>query len=307
MPMLSLADISSFFRGHVLVDEPMERYTWMRVGGKADLYLEPADRDDLIALIKRLRASGTPFLMLGRGSNVLVSDAGIRGAVINIETCLSEIRSEGGVVIAEAGVRLTKFVDFCVTRGLSGVEMLAGIPGTIGGAIVMNAGAHGGETADHVLDVDVLRGDAVVRVAKVQAGFGYRRSGFGGDIVLSARFSLPKGNAEELARKRRDLILRRNQTQPLELPNLGSMFKNPPGMFAAKLIEECGLKGAQVGRAQVSEKHANFMVNLGGATAADLLELIRKVRATVKERNNVKLELEVKLVGFTDDERASVA
>lgn len=306
-PMLSLSDIRSFFRGHLQVDEPMERYTWMRVGGKADFYMEPADREDLITLVRFLRGAGVPFMLLGRGSNVLVSDAGIRGAVLNIETCLNEVRTEEGRVVAEAGARLTKFVDYCVTQGLAGVEMLAGIPGTVGGAVVMNAGAHGGETADHLVDVEVVRGNAVLWVAKADGGFGYRRSGFGSDVILSARFDLPNGNAEELARKRRELILRRNQTQPLELPNLGSMFKNPEGTFAAKLIEEAGLKGMRFGGAQVSEKHANFMVNRGSATASDLLQLIRTVRAKVKERSGIALELEVKLVGFTHEERTSVA
>jgi UDP-N-acetylmuramate dehydrogenase len=303
--MLSLSDIRAFFRGRIQVDEPMAQYTWMKVGGTADFYMEPADKDDLVALVKYFRASGFPYMMIGRGSNILVSDAGIRGAVISVEACLSEIRRDGQLVVAEAGVRLTKFVDYCVTNGYAGVEMLAGIPGTIGGAVVMNAGAHGGETSDHLVDVEVLRGDAVQVIPKAQGGFAYRRSGFGSDVILTARFDLPAGNTDELAKKRRELILRRNQTQPLELPNLGSMFKNPPGGHAARLIEEAGLKGLRIGKAEVSEKHANFMVNRGGATAMDIIQLIQAVRAKVKEQSGIVLELEVKLVGFTDEQKAT--
>jgi UDP-N-acetylmuramate dehydrogenase len=269
--------------------------------------MEPVDQEDLVALVRYLRANGVPMTILGRGSNILVSDDGVRGAIINIETGLGDIRKDGDLVVAEAGARLTKFVDFCVTRGLAGVEMLAGVPGTVGGAVVMNAGAHGGETADHLVDVEILRGDDLLRVPKSEAGFSYRRSGFQRDLVLSARFRLPSGDKEELASKRRELILRRNETQPLDLPNLGSMFKNPPGTFAAKLIEGAGLKGLRIGNAQVSEKHANFMVNLGGATAREFIDLIRRVRATVNEQSGTQLELEVKLIGFPDDVKASVA
>ena len=305
--MVSLSDIRAFYRGRIEVQEPLDCHTWMHVGGPADVYAEPADRDDLIALVHHLHASSTAFTVLGRGSNLLVSDDGIRGVVLNIETCLSGIRMDGGAVAAEGGARLTKFVDFCVTHGYAGVEMLAGIPGTVGGAVVMNAGAHGGETADHIVDVEVLRGGAVLTVPKAEGRFAYRRSGFANDLVLSARFQLPAGDKEALAKKRRELILRRNETQPLGLPNLGSMFKNPAGTYAAKLIEEAGLKGLRIGNAQVSEKHANFMVNLGGATAADFISLIRRVRTTVQDRSGIRLELEVKLVGFPDDVKASVS
>lgn len=305
--MIALSDIQSIVRGRVAVNEPMEKYTWMRVGGTADFYIEPADRNDLIAIIRYFQENTYPFMMIGRGSNLLVSDDGIRGAVISIETCLSDIRMEGELVVAEAGARLTKFVDFCVQNGLAGVEMLAGIPGTVGGAVVMNAGAHGGETADHLVDVEVVRRGMLAWIRKEDGQFAYRRSGFAGDVVLAARFRLPAGDKEALAKRRKELILRRNQTQPLELPNLGSMFKNPPNSFAAKLIEEAGLKGKKVGQAQVSEKHANFMVNLGGATAADVVRLIEIVRRTVYQRFGVMLELEVKLVGFQEEIRASVA
>ncbi len=305
--MIALSDIQSIVHGHVAMNEPMEKYTWMRVGGPADFYLEPAGRDELIAVLRYFGENRYPVMMIGRGSNMLVSDDGIRGAVVNVEGCLSDISMDGDLVVAQAGARLTKFVDFCVQRGLAGVEMLAGIPGTVGGAIVMNAGAHGGETADHLVDVEVLRQGALLWVKKEQGQFAYRRSGFTGDTVLTARFRLPAGDTEALAKRRKELIQKRNATQPLELPNLGSMFKNPPNNFAAKLIEDAGLKGKKVGQAQVSEKHANFMVNLGGATAADVVRLIDIVRRTVYQRSGIMLELEVKLVGFPDDVKALVA
>jgi UDP-N-acetylmuramate dehydrogenase len=277
----------------------------MKVGGPADCYLEPVDRSDLIEVVRVLTVQGTPFLMLGRGSNMLVSDEGFRGAVINLESGLSNVRKENGDVVADAGVRLTKFVDFCVQSGLAGVEMLAGIPGTVGGAVVMNAGAHGGEIADHCNEVEVLRNGIAVRVPKAGCGFRYRHSAFEGEVVLGARFRLPSGDTETLIQRRKELIQKRNATQPLELPNLGSMFKNPPNQFAARLIEEAGLKGKKVGGAQVSEKHANFMVNLGTASAQDVTRLIDLVQRTVYQHAGVQLELEVKLIGFRRTEAAA--
>ncbi len=305
--MIALSDIQSIVHGLVAMNEPMEKYTWMRVGGPADFYLEPASRDELITVLRYFGENRYPVMMIGRGSNLLVSDDGIRGAVVNVERCLSDIVMDGDLVSAQAGARLTKFVDFCVQRGLAGVEMLAGIPGTVGGAVVMNAGAHGGETADHIVDVEVLRQGALVWVKKADARFAYRRSGFAGDVVLTARFRLPAGDVDALAKRRKELIQKRNATQPLELPNLGSMFKNPPNNFAAKLIEEAGLKGKKVGQAQVSEKHANFMVNLGGAKAADVVRLIDIVRRTVYQRSGIMLELEVKPVGFSEEMKALLA
>jgi UDP-N-acetylmuramate dehydrogenase len=279
----------------------------MRVGGPADYYVEPADKRDLVEIIKYLQKNNYPYLMLGRGSNVIISDDGIRCAAINLESSLSDVRMEGDLVVAEAGAHWSKFVDFCIQQGLAGVEMLAGIPGSVGGAVVMNAGAHGGETADHVVEIEVFRDGRIQTVKKQDADFSYRHSGFAKDVVLSAAFQLPQGDKEELIRRRREYILKRNTTQPLTLPNSGSMFKNPPGTYAAKLIEQAGLKGKRVGNAQISEKHANFIVNLGEAKAADVVTLVDLVRRTVHQNTGVLLELEVKLVGFSDDVRQKVA
>lgn len=305
--MVSISDIKQFFRGHIAINEPMSKYTWMRVGGPADYYVEPADKQDLAEIVKYFQANNYPFFMLGRGSNIIVSDDGVRCAVINLETTLANVRMEGDLVIAEAGVHLPKFVDFCIQHELAGVEMLAGIPASIGGAVVMNAGAHGGETADHIVEVEVLRAGTIQVIRKEHAGFAYRTSGFANDVVLSASFRLQKGDKEEMGRRRRELILKRNATQPLTLPNSGSMFKNPAGMYAAKLIEQAGLKGKRIGNAQISEKHANFIVNLGDAKALDVVMLVDLVRRTVHQNSGVLLELEVKLIGFPDEIQQKVA
>jgi UDP-N-acetylmuramate dehydrogenase len=297
--MISLADIQKILRGTIAVDEPMAKYTWMKVGGPADFYIEPKDKEDLKAIVFYFHTYQYSWMVLGRGSNVLVSDGGIRGAVINVEQALSKIFIEGDRVVAEAGVRLTKFVDFCIQNEFSGVEMLAGIPGTIGGAVVMNAGAHGSEISDHLVEVEVICNGQTQQVKKDNAQFTYRHSGFDQDVVLSAVFKLPRGDKEALSAKRRELILRRNETQPLEFPNLGSMFKNPPNSFAAKLIEQAGLKGKRAGDAQISEKHANFIINLGNAKAEDVVKLIDLAKRTVYQDAGVMLELEVKMVGFS--------
>jgi UDP-N-acetylmuramate dehydrogenase len=298
--MISLTDIQKFLHGNIAVDVPMAKYTWMKVGGPADFYIEPADKNDLISIVEYFRVHHYSWVMLGRGSNVLVSDEGIRGAVINIENSLSGIRKENNVVFAEAGVRLTKFVDFCIQNELAGVEMLAGIPGTIGGAVAMNAGAHGGEMADHLTEVEIIHDGIVKRIQKDEESFTYRHSRFADDVILGASFQLKHGDKEKLSSMRRKFILRRNETQPLDYPNLGSMFKNPPNTFAAKLIEQAGLKGKRVGDAQVSEKHANFIVNLGNAKAAEIVKLLDLIKRTVYQNSGLMLELEVKMIGFSN-------
>jgi UDP-N-acetylmuramate dehydrogenase len=296
--VINIDDIRKSFRGRFSVNEPLEKYTSFRIGGPADLYLEPADQNDLIEVVKFLHEHSVQFTMIGNGSNLLISDDGIRGAVINLESGLCSIKLVGEKVVVEAGVRMAKFVDFCIQNSLKGTEMLAGIPGTIGGGIVMNAGAYGGEIADHLTEVKVLRESAVVAVPKSEAGFSYRTSNFRGEIVLEATFALPPGDKQELERRRRELLLKRNESQPVNLPNSGSVFKNPPGTYAARLVEEAGLKGTRAGKAQISERHSNFIVNVGGARAHDVLELMLSMRTAVYEKFRVKLEPEVRLLGF---------
>jgi UDP-N-acetylmuramate dehydrogenase len=299
--VINIDDIRKHFRGQIRLGEPLSSYTSFRVGGPADYFLEPADKADIAAIVSFLRREHIPFLIIGKGSNMLVSDKGVRGAVLNFESGLSGMRVENGLVFVDAGVTLVRFVDFCVQHGFRGVEMLPGIPGTVGGGIMMNAGAYGGEISDYLVDVEVLRGGEIVRVKKDDAGFGYRKSGFGNDIILGGSFKLPEGDKNEIIKLRKDLLMKRNRAQPVNYPNSGSMFKNPPGNFAAKLIDEAGMKGTRRGDAQISERHANFIVNLGEATANDILELIELARTAVRERSGISLELEVRLIGFSDD------
>ncbi|MEE9225586.1 MAG: UDP-N-acetylmuramate dehydrogenase [Bacteroidota bacterium] len=299
--MISIDEIKLFFKGEMKLSEPLLKYTSFRIGGPADYYLEPADKDELVNLIRYVQRNQIPFIIIGSGSNVLISDEGYRGVVINLEARVNRLEVRGDTVMAETGVRTPRFVDFCVQRSLQGVEMLVGIPGTIGGAVIMNAGANGGQISDYLVEVEVFREGKVIRVAKEEGEFAYRRSGFIRDVVLSAAFRLPRGDKDELMRRRREFLVRRGKTQPLNFPNSGSMFKNPPGTYAAKLIEEAGLKGLRKGDAQISELHANFFVNLGRASATDVLELMRIARKTVHEKFNTTLEPEVKLVGFSTE------
>jgi UDP-N-acetylenolpyruvoylglucosamine reductase len=300
--MISVDDIRKLFRGHIAVAESLGKYTSFRIGGPADFYLEPVDKFDLIEVVRFFKRFDYRFMIIGKGSNLLISDSGFRGAAINLEEGMGKVILEGDIVVADAGVRLSKFVDFCIQHEKKGVEMLAGIPGTIGGAVIMNAGAYGGEISDHLVEVEIYRDDAIRKVIKAEAGFSYRRSGFARDVILNASFKLPQGNLAELLQRRRELLLKRNQSQPLNLPNSGSMFKNPEGAFAAKLVEDAGLKGKQIGEAQISERHGNFIVNHGSATAQDVLDLVKLARKKVFERSGIKLELEVKLIGFQEEE-----
>lgn len=300
--MIALDDIRRSFEGRIELGEGMARHVTFRIGGPADIYLEPRDKEDALGLFNHLRTAGVPYVLIGNGSNVLISDEGIRGAVVNLESGFNYLRVVDGEIVAGAGVKLAKFVDFCIGNGRGGAEMLAGIPGTLGGAIIMNAGAYGGEIADHMLRVEVIRNGKLVTIAKENGGFAYRTSSLTDDIVLEAAFSLPEGVAEPMKKLRRELLIKRNAAQPVNLPNAGSIFKNPPGHYAAVLIQECGLKGRRVGGAQISDLHANFIVNVEHASANDVLALIRIARQAVAERFDVRLELEIKLMGFEKEQ-----
>jgi UDP-N-acetylmuramate dehydrogenase len=300
--MLSIEHIRSICSGEISISEALAPMTSFRLGGPVDILIEPVTTDELAALVRYLRETDTAFLVLGNGSNILISDDGYRGVVLNIEKHFSGVVLEDGVIEAGAGIRLSKFVDFCVRHGMAGSEMLAGIPGTLGGAVIMNAGAYGGEISDYMLDVTVLRDDAVRTLPVAECGFRYRRSDLRNDIVLSARFRFPEGSdIEQLRQRRKELLLKRNAAQPVSQPNAGSIFKNPEGMYAAKLIEDSGLKGMRFGGAVVSEQHANFIVNTGEARAMDVIDAINHVRRIVYERTGVELEPEIQLIGFPDD------
>jgi len=305
--MISVDNIRNVFQGKINLNHSLASYTSMKVGGPADYFLEPKDKADLVAIVRFFQQNNFPYMMIGRGSNMIIHDDGIRGAVISLESGLTRVVLEDELVMAESGARLTKLVDFCIQNSLGGLEWAAGIPASVGGAIVMNAGAHENEIKDSLVDVDALRGGSVVRVRKEDAGFAYRTSSFVKDVVLSGRFRLAKADKEEILKRKSELIARRNATQPLSLPNSGSMFKNPPGTFAAKLIEQAGLKGKRIGGVQISEKHSNFMVNLGDARAEDVVRLIDLARRTIYQNAGILLELEVKLVGFPEHVLEKVA
>jgi UDP-N-acetylmuramate dehydrogenase len=299
--MIALDDIRKNFRGRIAINEPVAPYTTFRIGGPADIYLEPIDKKDALALIRHLEAEHVPYFLMGNGSNILVSDAGISGAVVNLERGFNYLKFDSGVVTAGAGVKLAKFVDFCIQHGRRGAEMLSGIPGTLGGAIIMNAGAYGGEISDYMLAVELIRDGELLQITKDEGGFAYRTSRLQGNVVLEGTFEFPEGPPDEMKMTRREMLLKRNASQPVKWPNAGSIFKNPPGDYAARLIQECGLKGRRVGGAQISDLHANFIINTDGATASDVIELMKIAREAVRERFDVELEAEIKLVGFDAD------
>jgi len=296
--MLSLEHIRSICSGEIHISEPLAPMTSFRLGGPVDIYIEPTDTAELRAVVRYLRETETTYLVLGNGSNILISDDGFRGVALNIEKNFSSLTIDNGIVTAGAGARLSKFVDFCVRHGRAGTEMLAGIPGTLGGAVIMNAGAYGGEISDHMVDVTVLRDGEVLTLSVEACGFRYRNSDLRGDIVLSARFDLPQGEEQDLRVRRKELLLKRNAAQPVNYPNAGSIFKNPPGQYAGQLIEECGLKGRTFGGARISDLHANFIVNAESGTAADIIDAINHVRHVVYEKKGIELELEIQLIGF---------
>ena len=298
--MISISEIQKIFKGRISLNEVLAPYTTFRIGGVADYFIEPSDAEDVINIFKYADVHNIPFYVLGNGSNILISDDGIRGIVINMISGFSYLKHKDGFVIAGSGVKMAKFVDYCIQYGYSGVEMLAGIPATIGGALVMNAGCYGGETADHVTEVTLIRDCNLIVQSKNECEFGYRKSNLKGTIVLEVKFQLPAGVPEETSRRRKELLLKRNESQPVEIPNAGCMFKNPSGEYAAVLIEQCGLKGVTFGGAMVSPKHANFIVNVNNASANDVIELVKMVRKKVKEKTGFELEMEVKPVGFEE-------
>lgn len=284
--------------GAILRNEPMSKHTTWRVGGPADVYYSPRCRDDLLDFVRGLDAD-TPVYFVGLGSNLLVRDGGVRGAVIATGQALNGLRNlGGGVVEAGAGVPCTVVARQCSRWELGPAEFFAGIPGSVGGALRMNAGAFGGETWEKVIEVDVVDRRGEVRT-RGRDGYqvGYRQvRGPLEEWFLAARFKFDE-HYTAAADRIRTLVAERKASQPLGLPSCGSVFKNPPGDHAARLIEAAGLKGARIGGAEVSPKHANFIINTGGATAADIEALIGHVRDTVQERHGVRLETEVQFLG----------
>jgi UDP-N-acetylmuramate dehydrogenase len=286
-------------RGELRFDEPLSRHTTWRVGGAARCFYRPADREDLVQFMRQLD-SDEPIFWLGLGSNLLVRDGGFRGTVIATKGCLAASEWRGDTLLyAEAGIACAKLARMAARAGLCGAEFLAGIPGTLGGALAMNAGAFGGETWECVVSVETIDREGVVR-RRTPEHFevGYRQvKGPSGEWFLAAELQLQAGDIDAAQQRIRQLLERRGATQPTDKPSCGSVFRNPPGDHAARLIEAAGLKGRRLGGAQVSEKHANFIINTGNATARDIESLIAEVRREVAARSGIELQTEVHCIG----------
>ena len=284
----------------ILTDEPMSRHTTFRVGGPADFFVTPKAKEEVRDVIRICKEAGMPYYIIGNGSNLLVSDAGYRGVIVQIYKEMNEVKVEGDLVKAQAGALLSGIAAKALGAELSGFEFASGIPGTIGGACVMNAGAYGGEMKDVLESVTVLTGEGkIIELGRNELELGYRTSVIAkkGYIVLGAVLKLERGDGEKIKTYMDELKEKRVTKQPLEYPSAGSTFKRPEGYFAGKLIEDAGLRGFQVGGAQVSEKHCVFVINRDHATAADIMELMRQVQIRVKENSGVDLEPEVKRLG----------
>lgn len=293
-------DLESFFpKSIICIDEPMSKHTTFRIGGPADIYIEPAT-SEVVSLVNLLRNQQVPFLVIGNGSNLLVSDEGIEGVVVSLGKNASEISVDGDIITAEAGAMLSKVANTAYENGLTGMEFAAGIPGSIGGAVFMNAGAYGGEMKDILVSATVLTPDYTFEewsCEELELGYRHSKIMEEGAIVLSATLKLNAGDKEKIKELMDDLREKRVSKQPLNFPSAGSTFKRPEGYFAGKLIEDAGLRGYQVGGAQVSEKHCGFVVNTGDATCKDVLDLMRDVDSKVYDMFGVHLEPEVRIIG----------
>ncbi len=285
----------------LLFEEPMSRHTTFRIGGPAEVIAFPATEEELVRLIQFAREKEIPWYVIGNGSNLLVSDEGLRGLVI-VTTSIAQknpVIKEGDILTATAGVLLSRLAKFACDNDLGGLAFAHGIPGTLGAAIAINAGAYGGEMKDVIETVTYLDADGNCKtITKEDLAFGYRTSCFVGteNVILSTTLKLSAYPRALIAAEMSELNQRRREKQPLDLPSAGSAFKRPVGGFAAKLIEDCGLKGYRVGDAQVSEKHAGFVVNLGNATAEDVCQLLKDVQKQVSEKTGIVLEPEIRFM-----------
>lgn len=289
-------------KGEVLVGEPLSRHTYFRIGGPAEVMAYPADLEDVKALLKVARNEAIPVLILGGGSNMLVRDEGVKGLVINLARTFLELSAAGEQIRCGAGVRTSRLLALSAKSGLTGLEGLTGVPGTVGGAIRGNAGTPLGTIVDHLDWVRLVDCSGEERfLLREQLGVGYRHFELpAGAVIVEAAFTLRRGVATEIRGTISKLLVRRNLTQPVEIRSAGCIFKNPPGDFAGRLVEQAGLKGLRRGRAQISEKHGNFIVNLGGATAADVLWLVERAKTEVMVKMGVALDLEIQVVGSPD-------
>ncbi len=285
----------------VIMDAPMADHTSFRAGGAADLMAQPESPDQLVQTLAYLNQEPVPYMILGNGSNILVRDGGYRGVMVHMGEGFHEIRQEEDVLICGCGASLAMAARAAAHAGLTGLEFASGIPGSIGGAVFMNAGAYGGEMKDVLLEATLLSEDAStfakVKGEELELGYRHSRLHESGEIAVEARIGLKQGDPEKIRSTMAELTARRNEKQPVNYPSAGSFFKRPEGYFAGKLIQDAGLKGLSVGGAQVSELHSGFIINRGGATATDILQLMQIVQARVLEQTGVKLEPEVRIIG----------
>ena len=286
-------------RARVLENEPLARHTTFRVGGPADVLFLPESAEELRRAMELAREVGEDCLVIGNGSNLLVRDGGVRGLVIKLAGPMSGVSVEGTAIRAQAGASLSQVSRAALQASLTGLEFASGIPGSLGGALAMNAGAYGGELSQVVREATALLDGEVRTLSREELAMGYRTTRVlrEGGIVLSAVLDLKEGDASQIAETMDELNRRRREKQPLSFPSAGSTFKRPEGYFAGALIEQAGLKGYAIGGAQVSEKHAGFLINRGGATASDLLRLIEYVQERVYAQSGVRLETEVRICG----------
>lgn len=292
---------ANFAPERIIPRAPMARFTTFRVGGPADVLVNINSAAEISVALRAAKAANVPVTIIGNGSNLLVRDGGIRGLVVRISQPMSAITREGDMLTVQAGATLPAVAAFAQRSGLDGLAPMAGIPGTLGGAVIMNAGAYGSEMSQVVTRVDAIaRSDGKpIRFEGRALGFAYRHSAMmdANVIVTDVTLRLAPGDPDAIARRTEELLAARREKQPLEYPSAGSTFKRPEGAFAAKLIDDAGLKGLRVGDAQVSEKHAGFIVNLGNATARDILTLMDEVKARVRAASGITLEPEVRILG----------
>ena len=292
--------LTKLIKRKILFDEPMKNHTSLRIGGPADALIIPRNEYDLKNLINFHKQTDIPLTVIGNGTKLLVSDEGIDGIVVKISGCFNNVTVSGSRVKAGAGHSLANLSRLVADHGLSGLEFAVGIPGTVGGGVVMNAGAHGSMMSDVVTSATVMNFEGEIsKYSKSDINFGYRQSKFQNNhsTVLSVEMNLRKNNAEKIRKKMYEYIQWRKKNQPLDLPNAGSIFKNPKDTSAGKLIDMAGLKGMMVGGAKISEKRANFILNLGNATAQDVLSLMNAVQKRILEKYGFKLEPEIRIIG----------
>jgi UDP-N-acetylmuramate dehydrogenase len=292
-------EAQGLIKGRILFNAPMRKYTSIKVGGPADCLLFPTNVEELRKVVRYAKRKNTPFFILGRGTNLIVKDKGIRGWVISLTQGMKKAQMEEDVIIAEAGLSLQRLVQFTILKGLTGLEPFFGIPGTVGGGLAMNAGAWGVELKDVLLSITLMKEDGeIAERPRSRLNFSYRRLALPSSwIILKGRFQLKKGKKEEILERVKSYSEMRKRTQPLDYPSAGSIFKNPEEGPAGKWIEEVGLKGFRMGQAMVSDRHANFIINLGKATAEEVINLMEWMEKRIYEERGVSLEREVRVVG----------